>query len=162
MGFRIRFLHFADLHLGVETYGRTDPETGLSSRMADILASLDYLVDYAINTDVDLVVFCGDAYKDRSPGPTLQREFARRIKRLSQENIPIFILVGNHDLPNAVSKATATEIFETLEVDNVYVASKPGVVRIKTKNGDIQVLALPWLRRANLLNKDELKNLDIE
>jgi DNA repair exonuclease SbcCD nuclease subunit len=28
----IPILHFADLHLGVETYGRRDPVTGLSRR----------------------------------------------------------------------------------------------------------------------------------
>ena len=31
----IKILHFSDLHLGVESYGRLDPATGLSSRLAD-------------------------------------------------------------------------------------------------------------------------------
>ena len=59
----IRILHFADLHIGVENYGRTDPETGLSSRLRDFLETYDDLVDYAIKTEVDLVLFCGDAYR---------------------------------------------------------------------------------------------------
>jgi len=37
----IRILHFADLHLGVESYGRPDPATGLSSRLGDFLRALD-------------------------------------------------------------------------------------------------------------------------
>jgi exonuclease SbcD len=28
----MKIIHFADLHLGVENYGRIDPATGLSSR----------------------------------------------------------------------------------------------------------------------------------
>jgi len=44
----MKILHFADLHLGVETYGRPDPDTGLSSRLLDFLAALDRVVDYAI------------------------------------------------------------------------------------------------------------------
>ena len=35
----MKILHFADLHLGVETYGRLDPESGLSTRLLDFLAA---------------------------------------------------------------------------------------------------------------------------
>ena len=42
----MKIIHFADLHLGVETYGRPDPTTGLSSRMNDFLAAFDQVVDY--------------------------------------------------------------------------------------------------------------------
>ena len=31
----LTILHFADLHLGVENYGRLDPATGLHSRVRD-------------------------------------------------------------------------------------------------------------------------------
>ncbi|NQT05743.1 MAG: exonuclease SbcCD subunit D, partial [Dehalococcoidia bacterium] len=44
----MKILHFADLHLGVENYGRIDPATGLSSRVNDFLSALDQVVDYAI------------------------------------------------------------------------------------------------------------------
>ncbi|GAI05275.1 unnamed protein product, partial [marine sediment metagenome] len=43
----MKILHFADLHLGVESYGRIDPTTGLSSRLNDFLSALDQVVDYA-------------------------------------------------------------------------------------------------------------------
>ena len=74
---RVRVLHFADLHLGVEAYGKLDPQTGLSTRLGDFLTAFDKLVDYALHHDIDLVLFCGDAYKTRDPTPTQQREFAR-------------------------------------------------------------------------------------
>ena len=102
----MKILHFADLHLGVESYGRIDPETGLSSRFLDFLSALDKLVDYALENEVDLVLFCGDAYKTRDPSPTQQREFAKRINRLSTIGITVFLLIGNHDLPNAIGRAT--------------------------------------------------------
>src|SRR3990172_4208481 len=116
----IRILHFADLHLGVESYGHVDPATGLSSRLADFLSALDELVDYALNNKVDLVLFCGDAYKNREPSQTQQRELAKRINRLATNGIPVFLLVGNHDLHNAFNKATAVDIFDTLAIRNVY------------------------------------------
>lgn len=158
----MRILHFADLHLGVESYGHIDATTGLSTRLDDILSALDRVIEYALNNDVDLIVFCGDAYKSREPGQTQQREFAKRIIRLSENGIPIFLLVGNHDLPNATGRATSTEIFDTLGIKNVYVANKPDIYSIPTKHGVAQVVSLPWLRRSVLLSKEKTKDLNFE
>ena len=158
----MKILHFADLHLGVESYGRIDPATGLSSRLLDFLSALDQVVDYALENKVDLVLFCGDAYKTREPTQTQQREFAKRINRLSTNNIPIFLLIGNHDLPNAIGRATTTEIFDTLAVKNVYVSNRPDIYRISTRSGTIQIASLPWLRRSVLLSKEETKNLNFD
>jgi len=158
----MKIIHFADLHLGVENYGRIEPSTGLSSRLHDFLAALDELVDYALEKRVDLVLFCGDAYKTREPSQTQQREFAKRISRLATAGIPVFLLTGNHDMPNAIGRATATEIFDTLAVKNVYVANRPETYKIPTAGGTIQVVALPWLRRSSLLSREDTKNLNIE
>jgi exonuclease SbcD len=158
----LKILHFADLHLGVETYGRIDPATGLSSRLLDFLNALDQVVDFAIDNKVDLVLFCGDAYRSREPTQTHQREFAKRINRLSTSGIPIFLLVGNHDLPNAIGRATTTEIFDTLAVKNVYVSNRPDIYHIPTRSGTIQVASLPWLRRGALLTREETKNLTFD
>jgi exonuclease SbcD len=161
-GVGLKIIHFADLHLGVETYGRLDPATSLSSRLLDFLKALDQVVDYAIENKIDLVLFCGDAYKSREPTQTQQREFAKRINRLSTKGIPIFLLIGNHDLPNAIGKATTTEIFDTLTVKNVYVSNRPEVYSIPTASGKVQIVSLPWLRRSALLAKEETKNLTFE
>jgi exonuclease SbcD len=158
----LKILHFADLHLGVETYGRIDSATGLSSRLLDFLKALDQVVDYALENRVDLVLFCGDAYRSREPTQTQQREFAKRINRLSTSGIPIFLLVGNHDLPNAIGRATTTEIFDTLAVKNVYVSNRPEVYRIPTNSGAVQIASLPWPRRSALLTREETKNLTFD
>ena len=158
----MKIIHFADLHLGVENYGHIDPATGLSSRLNDFLAVFDELVDYALEKKVDLVLFCGDAYKSREPTQTQQREFARRISRLATAGIPILLLTGNHDLPNAIGRATATEIFDTLAIKNVYVANKPEIYKIPTASGDIQIVAIPWLRRSALLASEDTKNFNME
>ncbi|MES0278925.1 MAG: exonuclease subunit SbcD, partial [Dehalococcoidales bacterium] len=131
----MKIIHFADLHLGVETYGKTDPATGLSSRLADFLASLDTLVDYALENKVDLVLFCGDAYKSRDPNQTQQRELARRINRLSAAGIPVFLLVGNHDLPHALGRASALDIYGVLQVPQVTVGDRLTTYRVETGDG---------------------------
>ena len=158
----MKILHFADLHLGVESYGRINPETGLSTRLEDFLNALDQVVNYALENKVDLALFCGDAYKSREPTQTQQREFAKRINRLATSGIPVFLLIGNHDLPNAIGRATTTEIFDTLAVKNVYVSNRPDIYRIPTNNGTVQIVSLPWLRRSGLLSREETKNLTFE
>jgi exonuclease SbcD len=158
----IRILHFADLHLGVENYSRIDPATGLSTCFGDFQASLDQVVEFALDNKIDLVLFCGDAYKSREPSQTHQREFARRIRKLAAAGIPVFLLVGNHDLPNAISRATTVEIFDTLAIENVVVADQSDIYRIETKDGLIQIVALPWLRRSTLLSREETRHLSLE
>ncbi|MDP2936899.1 MAG: exonuclease subunit SbcD [Dehalococcoidia bacterium] len=158
----IRILHTADLHLGVETYGRLDPATGLSSRVVDCLAVLDEAVQAALDQQADLFLFCGDAYKNREPSPTLQREFARRMGRLASSGVAVFLVVGNHDLPNALGRATTVEIFDTLAIKNIYVASRPGTYLVETRNGPLQVVALPWVTQSRLLSKEEHKGLSMD
>ena len=148
----IRILHFADAHIDMANYGRHDPVSGLPLRVLDFLKSLDTIMDTAIQERVDLVIFAGDAYKDRNPAPTFQREWGRRIMRLSRENIPALLLVGNHDLSPALGRAHALDPFDTLEVPNVRVLDKPQFLG----PGDLwdlplQVIALPWVTRSGLM-----------
>jgi exonuclease SbcD len=154
----VKILHFADLHIGVENYGRLDAATGLHTRLLDFLRSFDELVDYAFKEQVDLVLFAGDAYKNRDPNPTHQREFAKRIRQLAAADIPVFLLTGNHDIPNIAGRANTLDIFPTLEVPNVYVARKLATYRIQTRSGPLQIVALPWLVRSHLLSRDDYKN----
>ncbi|MDP2726556.1 MAG: exonuclease SbcCD subunit D [Dehalococcoidia bacterium] len=158
----IRLLHAADLHLGVESYGRLDPATGLSSRVGDCLEALDQAVKAALEQEVDLFLFCGDAYKNREPSPTLQREFAKRMGTLASQGVAVFLLVGNHDLPNALGRATTVEIFDTLSIKNIYVASRPGTYRVETRHGPLQVVALPWVTQSHILSKEEHKGKTLQ
>ena len=155
----MRIVHFADVHIGVENYGRPDPETGLSTRLVDFLASLDEVVDYAIDERADLALFCGDAYKSRDPTQTHQREFAKRVARLSSAGVPVFLLLGNHDMPHVASRATALEIFRTLEVPNVYNGDRAGTYTVETRAGPLQIVALPWIRRSGFLAREEMRGL---
>ena len=117
----IRLLHIADIHIGMENYGRLDPQTGINGRVMDFLRRLNDAVAYALDNEIDVVIFAGDAYKTRDPNPTYQREFARRMKRLADAGIPVVMLVGNHDLPAVAQRATSISIFSTLDVPNVIV-----------------------------------------
>ena len=158
----MKLVHFSDLHIGVENYGRTDPDTGMSTRLLDFLAAFDQLVDYAIEAKADAVIFAGDAYKTRDPSQTHQREFARRIARLTNEGIPIHLVTGNHDLPGVAGRASALEIFPTLAVERVFVTDRISITTIPTRSGPLQVLGLPWIRRSTFLTREDTRSLTLD
>ncbi len=146
----VKLLHFADVHIGMENYGRTDPATGLSSRVMDFVHRLDDMIDHAREHDVDLAIFAGDAFKTRNPNPTYQREFAYRVQDLAAL-CPVVLLVGNHDLPTNARRASSVEVYETLRVPNVIVGMDYELHHIETKSGPVQVATAPYPVRARLL-----------
>ena len=153
----IKLLHLADLHIGMENYGRLDPASGMHSRLIDYLDRLDEAIEYGLAEGADAVLIAGDVYKNRTPNPTHQREFARRILRLRRVGLPIFILVGNHDVSPAAGRAHSIEIFDTLALEGVTIAERAGLHVIETRAGPLQILALPWITRHNLLTKEDLR-----
>jgi exonuclease SbcD len=156
----VRVLHFADLHIGVESFGRVDPETGINGRVLDFLRSLDKVVDYAQEHDADLAIFAGDAFRSHSPSPTYQREFARRIKRLAA-HCPVVLLVGNHDMPAMVQKASSMDIYRALEVPNVIVGRTDKLHTIETQRGPVQVATAPYPMRQRLLAREDSRGKSI-
>ena len=148
----IKLLHFADAHIDMTNFGSHDPETGLPERVMDFLRSLDTIIQTAIDEKVDLVIFAGDAYKDRSPAPTFQREWGRRLMRLSKAGIPTILLTGNHDISPSQRKAHAMQEFETLAPDHISVVSNLRLLTPDDLEGlQIQVLAIPWITRAGVM-----------
>jgi exonuclease SbcD len=159
---KIRLLHFADIHIGMENYGRIDKSTGVSRRVLDFLDRFDDLIDYGLERGVDLVIFAGDAYKRRSPSPTYQRAFAKRVKRLADAGVPVVLLVGNHDLPTMAKKASSVDIFSTLDVPNVIVGRDYEVHTVETRHGPVQIATVPYPIRQRLLVDDEYRGLSID
>ena len=164
-----KILHFADAHIDMANYGRQDPETGLPLRVMDFLKSLDEIVDTATREQVDCVIFAGDAYKNRDPAPTFQREWGKRIMRLSKAEIPTILLVGNHDVSPSVARAHALEEFSTLSVPHVLVVDKPmflGPEELKPlcvpgKELALQLLAVPWVSRSGLMAYLDFQTRDL-
>jgi exonuclease SbcD len=148
----VKILHFADAHINMANYGQHDPETNLPMRVVDFLKSLDTIVNTAIEEQVELVIFAGDAYKDRNPAPTFQREWDRRIMQLASAGIPVILLVGNHDLSPSLNRAHALEEFNTLEIDQVIVADKPQFYGPDDLWGlPLQLITLPWISRSGMV-----------
>ena len=178
----MKIIHTADIHIGVENYGRPATQAdieglpdyfspgidrseyiGFSTRLLDFLSAFDFIVNYALENKVDLFIIAGDAYKARNPSQTHQREFARRISRLVNDGgIPVFSVIGNHDSPQMAGRATSLEIFPTLSANNVHIADQLRTYIVPTRTGKVQLIALPWIKRAAFLAREETKDLSME
>ena len=153
----LSLLHFADAHIDMVTGGRYDEVSGLPLRVLDFLHSLDRLVEYALEHKVDLVVFAGDAYRNHRPQTRFQQEWQKRVMRLASADIPVILLVGNHDATPALPHAHAMQEFTTLHVPNVIVPIHPQLLSAEQLNGlPMQMIALPWLFPQKMMAREEM------
>ena len=158
----IKILHLSDIHMGSGfSHGRLNPKTGLNTRFEDFMGSLSLCIDRAIATPVDLVLFGGDAFPDATPPPFVHEAFASQFRRLADANIPTVLLVGNHDQHSQGNGGVSLSIYRTLAVPGFIVGDRLTTHRITTRNGDIQVITLPWLTRATLLTRPETEGLSL-
>ena len=158
----IKILHLSDIHMGSGfSHGRINPETGINTRLEDFLNSLSIAIDRAITEPVDLVLFGGDAFPDATPPPYVHEAFASQFRRLADANIPAVLLVGNHDQHSQGNGGASLSIYRTLVVPGFIVGDTIATHRITTKNGDIQVITLPWLNHSTLLTRPQTEGLDL-
>ena len=156
----IKILHLSDIHLGSGfSHGRTNPETGLNTRLEDFVNTLSQCIDRAIAEPVDLVLFGGDAFPDATPPPYVQEAFATQFRRLVDAEIPTVLLVGNHDQHSQGNGGASLCIYRTLGVPGFIVGDTLATHQIQTRNGLVQVITLPWLTRSSLLTRPETEGL---
>lgn len=159
----VKLLHFADAHIDLARQGRRDPQSGLPLRVLDFLHALDFIIDAALDEKVDLVIFAGDAYRDRSPAPTYQREWGKRMIRLSQAGIETLLVVGNHDFSPAAGRAHTLQEYETLGVPHIRVISKPCLLKPVDLGGlPLQVIGIPWIHSSVFLAKQNVGGRSLE
>lgn len=158
----VKILHLSDIHMGSGfSHGRVNPETGVNTRLEDFVKTLSLCIDRAINEPVDLVLFGGDAFPDATPPPYVHEAFASQFRRLADANIPTVLLVGNHDQHSQGNGGASLSIYRTLVVPRFIVGDNIATHRIKTNNGDVQIITLPWLNRATLLTRPETEGLSL-
>jgi len=87
------FSHISDTHLGLQQYG-------LEEREQDIYDSFNQAIDISIKDHVDFVIFAGDIFHDPKPSGTAILEMANALKRLKQNSIESFFILGEHDKSN--------------------------------------------------------------
>lgn len=102
----MKFIHTADIHLDsplhrLEEYeGAPVDEIRQASRRA-----FEKLIDLALEETVDFVLIAGDLFdgdwKDYNTG----LYFVSQMRRLKEDNIPVFIVAGNHDAEGKMTRS---------------------------------------------------------
>lgn len=156
----IKLIHVSDIHFGSgESHGRINAKSGLNIRFEDFAAAFARVVDYAIESNADVFLFSGDAYKNASPDPVYQKEFAKQLKRLSKAKIPTVLLVGNHDQILKGGASHSMSVFQSLEVSGVSVIETPQLLEIKTRHGKMQIIGIPHVTRHLLMTHKKYAQL---
>lgn len=119
-----RFLHAADIHLdspqrGLDRYeGAPVNECRGATRRA-----LENLVDLALVEEVAFLVIVGDLYDGDWPDYNTGLFFAKQMLRLRDGGIPVFMIRGNHDAANKMTKdlklADNVRVLSSQEVETV-------------------------------------------
>ena len=116
----MRFIHFADTHLGFSDLTKIDAATGVNRREQDFYDAWRHVLDAILEQRPDFVLHAGDLFQSPRPNNRAIAVALEGLQRLHEANIPVFIVAGNHSTPRIRSSGN---IFEALAVlPNVHAA----------------------------------------
>lgn len=99
-----------------------------NNRPEDTLAVLRQIMTYAVKNKVDKVYVLGDVYDRRRPYNSEKVIFEKFVKYLSDKEIEIIIIAGNHDM--SANGISTVEEFGIFELPNVVLKPNPCIVNL--------------------------------
>jgi exonuclease SbcD len=93
-----RFLHIADVHLGIKRYKLPDRTTDFFRAWKEVIER------YAIGRRVDFVVIAGDLFDQKRLDPQAANHAMICLRKLERERIPVVVIEGNHDARDPISR----------------------------------------------------------
>ena len=138
----ITFLHAADIHLDSPLKGLEQYENAPVGRIRGATRrAFTRLIDLAIEKRVDFVLIAGDLYdgawRDFSTVLYLKKELGR----LRDEKIPVFIIAGNHDAANKMTRGLTLP-------DNVQLLSHDRPQSVRLKDLDVAIHGQSFAKEA--------------
>lgn len=116
----MRFIHFADTHLGFSDLSKIDPTTGVNRREQDFYEAWHHIIEAILAERPDFVLHAGDLFQSPRPNNRAIAIALSGLSRLNDAGIPFVVIAGNHSTPRI--RATGN-IFEALRIlPNVHAA----------------------------------------
>ena len=142
------FSHISDTHLGLQQYG-------LEEREQDIYDSFNQAIDISIKDHVDFVIFAGDIFHTPNPSGTAILQMANALKRLKENSIDSFFILGEHD----ISRMRATPVpyvYHNLQFSKYVGSGKP------VYHKDVMIAGFDKIRKNELQPFEEkFREIDI-
>ena len=101
------FSHISDMHLGLVQYASEEREQ-------DVYLAFNESIDTSIKDHVDFVIFAGDIFNVPNPSGTAIVQMGNALKRLKQNNIDSFFILGEHDI-SRVRSTPIPYVYHNLE-----------------------------------------------
>jgi exonuclease SbcD len=132
MSGNFRFIHAADLHLGSYLNVNGKPQEEIQDLCKDaVYDSFERICNKAISYKVDFILLCGDIYDSYLRSVKGNRFFINECIRLSENNIGVYVIYGNHDATNEKG-----ELFDTPK--NLHILSSDKVESFEVyKEGEV-------------------------
>ena len=89
----MKFSHISDTHLGFT-------QLGLDEREKDIYNAFEQAIEKSITDKVEFVLFTGDIFHVPNPRGKAQIKFANALRRLKDNDISSYFVLGEHDISN--------------------------------------------------------------
>lgn len=111
------FSHISDTHLGLVQYNSEEREN-------DIYDAFNQTIDISIKDHVDFVIFAGDIFHTPNPNGTAIMHMAHALKKLKQNNIDSFFVLGEHDI-SRIRSYPVPYVYHKLEFSQYIGEGKP-------------------------------------
>lgn len=135
------FSHISDTHLGFVQYHSEEREN-------DVYTAFDQAIDVSIKDHVDFVILAGDIFHVPNPSGKAIVVLANALKRLKQNNVDSFFILGEHD----ISRIRATPVpfvYNNLEFSKYIGNGKPFVYK------DVLITGFDKRRKAEIESFEE-------
>lgn len=138
-----------DVHIGA-VFGLGGPnKSGGNTRVDDYAATLNWIVDYTINSKAEIFIQTGDLFEVRNPTLEHMAIADSALKRLSKANIATFVIMGNHDYRRSGTGYTSSILsLSAGDLPNVKILIDPKIVHFTSaKNESVNIFLLPYRDR---------------
>ncbi|KAF6245048.1 exonuclease SbcCD subunit D [Nitrosopumilus sp. b2] len=113
----MQFSHISDTHLGLVQYGSEE-------RAQDVYDVFNQSIDTSIKDHMDFVIFAGDIFHVPNPNGTAIVQMGNGLKRLKQNNIDSFFILGEHDI-SRIRTTPIPYVYHNLEFSKYIGQGKP-------------------------------------
>lgn len=133
----VRFAHTADWQLGMTRHFLSPGTQGRYDQAR--LEAIGQIGRIAAAEGCEFIVVCGDVFEHVQVARKTAAPALRALRAVS-EQVPVYLLPGNHDHLSSAS-IYASHWFGAERPANVHVLDRPGVVEVRSC---VELLAAPW------------------